>query len=59
MSYPQDNRNGRYSRELKEEAVKRVVDGREPVAQVCRELKIKPGSLYFALRKFEVLARAD
>jgi len=47
----------RYSRELKDEAVRRVVHGREPVAKVCRDLKIKPGSLYFALRKFEVLLR--
>jgi transposase-like protein len=59
MTDREDNRNGRYPRELKEEAIKRVVDGHEPVARVCQELNIKPGSLYFALRKFEVLTRAD
>lgn len=58
MTGKEENRNGRYPRELKDEAIKRVVDG-EPVARVCEELKIKPGSLYFALRKFEVLTRSD
>jgi transposase-like protein len=59
MTEREDNRSGRYPRELKEEAIRRVIDGREPVAHVCQELNIKPGSLYFALRKFEVLTRSD
>lgn len=52
-------RNGRYPRELKAEAVKRVIEGNESVAKVCQELNIKPGSLYFAIRKFEVLIRLE
>jgi transposase-like protein len=53
------HRSGRYPRELKEAAVKRVVEGREPVAKVARDLRIKPASLYFAIRKFEALATLD
>jgi transposase-like protein len=45
----------RYPVELKEEAVKRVVEGREPVHQVCRALAIKPGSVYLAIRKYKVM----
>jgi transposase-like protein len=45
----------RYPRELKEEAVRRVVEGRESVAHVCLDLKIKRGSVYFAIRKFKLM----
>ena len=35
----------KYTRELKEQAVREVVDGKKPVSQVARELNINPKTL--------------
>lgn len=40
-----------YSRETKEEAIRRVVHGKQRVRQVAAEMKIGEGSLFFWLRR--------
>ena len=38
-------KRAKFSAEFKEEAVKMVIDGSRPIAQVARELKMNPGTL--------------
>jgi transposase len=44
----------KYPQEYKLEAVRRVIDGGEPAAQVARALNIQPNMLYMWVRQFKL-----
>jgi transposase len=46
----------KYPREFKIEAVRRVVDGGEPAAEVARALDLQPNMLYQWVRQFKAEA---
>jgi transposase len=48
----------KYPREFKIEAVRRVVDGGEPAAEVARALDLQPNMLYGWVRQFKAEAEA-